>query len=596
MTPEDAVRFFSIHRAFRGIGFGAARIRALVQRFGNDVFTVLDSGDVAAVGEVVGKECAARIMVAHAEAKAELEVVAWLSRHGIDPGLAIKTCGLLGSEARRLITEDPYILVTLVGWRKTDELGQKLGVPSDDLRRSLGATKAVFLQGLAAGHTLFPREQITAQVTALVGAGSPGLSAAIDYGVAVVEGEAVRPAASAYMEEALSIRLRKLAKTEYQLSDLTLGTLPLNLTAEQRDGVVTVLSRGASLLCGGAGTGKTTTLLGLITAAEAEGWKCVLVAPTGKAAARMREATLRPAKTIAALLHALEKDPLPKKVKLVVDEASMVALPEAFKLIEALPECGSVVCVGDAGQLPPVGFGVVFHVLAAADSFPQAVLSRILRAAEESGIPRISQAIRTGSQPDWEGYAGAKNGVSLLTTSDAIASVIEVYHDLGGAQVLAPTRAAVGEINAELQRRHQGDLVPEFESFGLRVGDPICCTKNDYHLGVWNGSLGHVVGAERREFGLGLRVFVDGEEKILPPRYLPNVELAYAITGHRSQGSSFPRVIVLVDRSSVVDRAWIYTCVTRAEAQVVLIGHAGDLAGAITRGNSVNRRRVGFRI
>jgi len=254
--------------------------------------------------------------------------------------------------------------------------------------------------------------------------------------------------------------------------------------------------------------------------------------------------------------------------------------------------------VGDPGQLPPIGFGLTFHILADDPIVPKTELTTVMRQTAESGIPRVCAAIRSGRSPELLAGLGQREGVAFLdaTTEEVLDRVMDVLAELGGigsAQIICSVKrgpAGTFEINRHLQA-----LVGVGKPLlGGRFfpGEPIIATRNDYDIGVMNGDLGIAIGeTQSRE----LEADFNGRKISLPISYLPNIELAYAITCHKSQGSQFERVIIPITPSRLMDRTLLLTAVSRGQKQVYMVGDRAVFDSAITSPPVSSQRQVGLR-
>jgi len=339
------------------------------------------------------------------------------------------------------------------------------------------------------------------------------------------------------------------------------------------------------LLAGYAGSGKTTVLAGICDAAEKMGRHCYLMALSGRAAQRMSEATGRAATTIARFLSrrvGKVQPGLGAHEIVVIDEASMLDLPTLWRILRRIGRA-SLVLVGDPAQLPPIGFGLTFHSLLQCSALPSVTLDRVLRQRVGTGIPMIAEAARHGTLPNLPPFDAAQPGVFFVDAKpgDAIAALLQTGRQMGATgatpddmQIISPVRRGPAGIDAINQHLHGlrcaagGHTHEEVLNLGLCPDDPIIWTKNDPVRNLTNGSMGRVLSV----FQSGLVARLDEQEITLQERDLKNVALAYAITVHKAQGSQWPKVLVPVFRSPLLDRTLLYTAITRASEQVVLVG------------------------
>jgi exodeoxyribonuclease V alpha subunit len=329
------------------------------------------------------------------------------------------------------------------------------------------------------------------------------------------------------------------------------------------------------------------------------------MALSGRAAQRLRTATGREASTIAAFLRAAALrlvDPASEPL-IIIDESSMLDLPLTYSLVRALPARARLLLVGDPYQLPPIGFGLIFHVLAASPSVPRVELVEVHRQAQSSGIPQIAHAVRHGVVPSLPDFVGCACGVNFIDAADDaimdnLVRVLTEWRGCDDVQTLGAIKRGANGIRAINATMHAyaSATKKKLEGWDLAEGEPIVYLVNDYEKGLWNGSLGridHVVStAGKRAMACSL----DGVEHELLEEDFQHVDLAYAITVHKAQGSQFKRVIVPVTQSRLLDRTLIYTALTRGIEQVVFIGDRNAFEGAIIATPHSQKRQVGFSI
>jgi exodeoxyribonuclease V alpha subunit len=362
------------------------------------------------------------------------------------------------------------------------------------------------------------------------------------------------------------------------------------------------LTMPVSILTGGPGTGKTHTLKAILTLAQAKHVRCLLAAPTGRAAKRMEEATGLPATTLHRLLElrpgANRSQKLLKADLVVVDEVSMLDVLLANQLVRALVPGTHVLLVGDPDQLPSVGAGDVLADLLRSAQFPATTLTHIFRQGAGSGIALNARRVNAGELPRF----GHELQDCFFLPADQPAAAAELVVDLvarrlpqaygfapGEVQVLVPMHrgeAGVGALNALLQERLNParDGVPEVRAGGraYRPGDRVLQLRNDYELAVFNGDLGTVKAVEPIEQEL-LLALDDGREIRYPFANLYALTHAYAASVHKAQGSEFPAVVIplLMTHAPMLGRTLLYTALTRARRLAVIIGQKRALAMAV---------------
>ncbi|MET0462597.1 MAG: AAA family ATPase [Chitinophagaceae bacterium] len=565
----------------------------------------------------------------------ESAVVAFLDEHGVDAKLVNQILRCWPEDPLSKIRENPYRLLALTDWSTVDRVAGSLGVGSDDESRLIAAAEAVVYGRLdTAKDTLIEDEELKEGVRTLLGCtdeDTPIKAVHLAIRNSALAGDAdhgYQSLGCALMEQYLMRRFQGMARPkntaqaalfrsnpDTPVIDSFIGTFEhkerITLNADQRAAVHTALTEPLSLLTGGAGVGKTTTLKAIHYVAEEMGRPIIQLALAGRAAQRMRETTNREAFTIAGFLNKIRagKIEISPKHLLVVDESSMLDLMLVYRVVKALPSRTSLLFVGDPYQLPPIGPGLIFHRMSESQALPIRELSQVYRQAEITGIPKVAYKIRNGNVPKLPKYIGLGPGVSFLDCrEDAIVNhLVDVVGDLGGfeeVQILGVTKsgqAGVFNINRTFHRKlaHGRRRLAPWE---LAESDPVIYTVNDYNRELYNGSLGriekiflHPQGAEG-EGGDTVRLICDfdGRKVNLSDADLGNIELAYAITVHKAQGSQFKRVIIPIVRSRLLDRTLIYTALTRGIEHVVFIGDKKAFDEVVIKRPSVTLRKVGF--
>lgn len=612
-APSALAAMIAQDGAFRGIG--PAKARALDQRFGADLRAAIERCDPA-VAEVVGDEAAATAFAVFEAKAAEANVLDWLTSTGAlrEVGVpnALKIARCWGHDGLAAIQDNPYLLTAFLPWSVVDRLARALGVPIEDQRRAVAAVEAVLYRRLDADDTAARPGDVIQEVDKLLYPAGPrgrlALDVAVTQGAAVVFHDWVQPAGAAAMEAFLAERLTALSQEapvidllNPPISDADLAdaisryeaTLPYAMTERQRAATGLAFRSRLSILAGYAGSGKTTSLRGICEVADRFGREPVLMALSGRAAQRIGESTGRRAMTIARFLMDIrtERRVLSKASIVVIDEASMLDLPTLWRIVKALGDA-TLVLVGDPAQLPPIGFGLTFHALFDHPTTPKTILDRVMRQSAESGIPTVADAVRHGHVPELNLFKGREEGVSFTPCEEAKA--FERISEIGcrlraegikrdDMQIVAPVKAGVSgiaSINAGFHRMRR-DVHPEHRLFPGRAditeGDPIIWTRNDHERGLMNGSMGRI----DRIDGDIVRATIDGVKLQLTATDGQFLELAYAISVHKAQGSQWPVVIIPVFSNRLLDRTLLYTAMTRASVQVVLLGEPNALADAI---------------
>lgn len=618
-APHGAlVRHLAEDSAFAGIGY--AKAAKLAAEFGDDLPKRLAEGDPGPFEQILGRDVAARLVVAWREDQARNDIVVWLDENGLEPRLAVKIVQLWGADGATRIREHPYALMALANWPIVDAAAQHLGVPSDSPQRLVAAVESTLYDALHRQDTWISDADLRRDVSTLLGSGSEIAARAV--GMAAAVGAAVplragwQPAGAATMERFVAARLQSMTGDlemgdliAREVSDVDLdrwlddsrAAIGVDLDQEQRQAVRLAIQRRFGLIMGGAGVGKTTVLRAICAAAAAFGRVVHQMALAGRAAARMREATGRPASTIAAFLKGCEAGQIalgPESL-VIVDESSMLDLPTFYRLLRHLPDGCRLLLVGDEAQLGPIGFGLTFHAFVEVAGIPRVRLTRVYRQADTSDIPAVAGQVRQGRLPTLAHDLAGSAGVVLVPTIGApLAShVIDVLAAIGGfaedVRILSPVKAgpvgtlalnaAFHSIMAAGRRRMQ--------SHAFAVGEPVIFGRNDYQRDLRNGSLGVVVDVE----GEVLTADFDGVVHRFQGASLLDLALAYAVTVHKAQGSQFKTIVMPIVRSRLMDRSLVYTALTRATDRVILIGDRSILAKAVAGEAAAARRLTGFR-
>jgi exodeoxyribonuclease V alpha subunit len=336
----------------------------------------------------------------------------------------------------------------------------------------------------------------------------------------------------------------------------------------------------------------------------------------------MRDATGRDAVTIAGFLHTVDDKRIEATSHLIIDEASMLDVPGFYAILRRLRGRANIVLVGDDFQLPPIGSGKILHLLSGRTGVPVTVLDRVWRQEEGNSIRPVATAVRSGHMPRLPNFSGMGDGVSIFNASHSIPeAVCELFEHLGGAEdasdvrVIAPRRttglASAHSINLEIHRAffsYGEPVIGATGDTGFNLGDRFVCDKNHWDIDLMNGSLGRILrhpsvdeveAAERvRDEGRApigppiAIVEIDGAERLISENHLLDCSWGYALTCHRAQGSDFSRVIVVLDDR--VDQSWLYTAITRARRQVVVIGTEAQVERILGKPPRVNERCVGL--
>lgn len=617
-------------------GIGPSYAGRIVAHFGLATLAVLEQEperlrEVAGLG---GKRVEA-IGRAWREHRDLHEVMVFLQGHDIPAAQAVKIYRAYGREALAVVRSNPYRLaeeIWGIGFRSADRIAISLGMSPLDPRRARAGLLFVLNEGAGEGHCYLDHDQLIQQCAALLAIPPDLIEAELPRLVAdaklVVADEKVYLAQLYQAEIGAATVLLRLHGGAPPWGELSVtrelpglqAQLGLSLADEQRQALQTVLGGRLAILTGGPGTGKSTILKALILLLEQQGVTISLAAPTGRAAKRLAEATGREAKTIHRLL---EYDPVGHGFKrnaencldgdlVVIDEASMLDIYLTYALVRALPPGGGLLLVGDADQLPSVGPGNVLRELIGAAIFPVARLTRIFRQGEGSLISLNAGRVNRGEAfellPD---YRGEKDFYYIPREMDREIEA-EVLSLCGGRlgkkygfdarrdlQVLTPMRKGLiglENLNLRLQELFCSSDAGARERGvgGFRLGDKVMQLRNNYDKDVFNGDIGFVTRVDEEAESLG--VDYEGRQVVYEVADRHELQLAYAVTVHKSQGSEFPCVIIPLHTThyALLQRNLLYTALTRGRKLVVVVGCRRAVALAIAN-NRVQDRHSGLR-
>ena len=622
-------------------GVGEKLAARIVETFGAATLRVLDEEPerLAAVPGL-GKKRAERLVAAWNARRAERDVLVFLQAHGASPALAARIARRYGPQAIQIVKTDPYRLaldVSGIGFKTADRMAQGLGIARDSPERMQAAILQALLDATEAGHVCSPSAAVLSRAIALLDLRQDAPEATQDLlleALQTLSGRdlvVVEPAASRGEDLLYLPRMhaaeRRLALRVRELSFARVAPLPgaaaavaafeaeagVVLADEQRSAVFGASRAPVLIVTGGPGVGKTTVLKAILATFRASGLVVRLAAPTGRAAKRMTAATSVEATTIHRLLEfdpqrggSFRRDarsPLEADA-VIVDEASMVDLPLADCLFQAIAPGARLVFVGDVDQLPSIGPGAVLRDLIVSRVAPCVMLRTVFRQAAESQIVVNAHRIHDGLPPV-SAKAGDPRGDFFIIDRRSAEGATELITELvcsriprkfgmdpvRDVQVLTPMhRGAAGShaINVALQAA----LNPRGEPLtrGLRVfrcGDKVMQLKNDYDRSVWNGDIGVVASVDPPRGTLTVRFDDDDEGRIVTyePGALDNLTLAYACSVHKAQGSEFPAVVLplLTSHFVMLSLNLLYTAVTRGKRLVVLVADPRALTLALAQ-------------
>jgi exodeoxyribonuclease V alpha subunit len=624
-------------------GIGPKMAERIADHFGQETLQVIEESPGRLV-EVpgLGPKRTAMITAAWKEQRAIKEVMVFLQGVGVSTSLGVRIYKTYRDEAIEVVRREPYRLagdVWGVGFKTADQIAQRLGIPHDSPERVKAGLQFALSQASDDGHCYLPEADLLARATKLLGVDGELASRCLEELVAE-EGVVAEPLPAAAgsqddlqgtgravwlvpfhrAEAALAGGLLRLLHApvdrlaEFQAVDWPVAldwlgrAMGVTLAPEQAAAVRLALTEQVAVLTGGPGCGKSYSVRAIVSLARAKRAKVLLTAPTGRAAKRLSELAGLEAATLHRLLQlrpggdtAFDRDhPLDADL-VVVDEASMLDVLLANKLVKAVPPGAHLLLVGDVDQLPSVGAGEVLRDLLAADTLPRVRLTHVFRQAQRSGVVTNAHRINAGQPPLTHGLADF-----FLFAEDDSEQVADLVVDVVAnrlprrfgldprreVQVLCPMHrgpAGAGVLNERLQAA----LTPEREGlaerrFGgrvYRVGDKVMQLRNNYDkgtAGVFNGSVGVVTALSLEDSEL--RVLLDEDEEVAYGfDELDELTHAYAISIHRSQGSEYPCVVIPLSTGAwlMLQRNLLYTAVTRAKQIVVLVGGRRALAKAV---------------
>ena len=636
-APEDeaAIERYLGSGAIHGVG--AALAARIVRHFKDDTFRIIEE-EPERLAEIKGiSERKAMEIADQVNQKRDLrQAMIFLQQYGITMNLAVKVYQTYGQEIYGILKENPYRLaddIAGVGFRTADDIAARVGIRMDSDFRIRSGVLYVLQQAAGEGHTFLPVEELTKRVTQLLEVlpeqiEKQYMDLAIERKIIMKQSEGEQTqiyAASFYYMEANTATMLQQLNVNYDVPEIEIEQrireiekqTGMELDEHQVTAVKEAVRNGLLVITGGPGTGKTTTINTIIKYFELEGMDIFLAAPTGRAAKRMSETTGFEARTVHRMLELNggvegsagfernEQNPLETDV-IIVDEMSMVDITLMHSLLKAIPVGTRLILVGDVNQLPSVGPGSVLRDIIRSHACNVVMLTKIFRQASTSDIIVNAHKINQGEEVSLDNQsmdffflkrydADVIINVVLQLIKQKLPKFVDASpYDI---QVLTPMRKGllgVERLNSILQQylnppmknkleKEQGNII-------FREGDKVMQTKNNYQLsweirtklglcveqgtGVFNGDMGVI--REINDFAETMTVeFEEGRKVEYPYKLLEELELAYAITIHKSQGSEYPAVVIplLSGPSMLMNRNLLYTAVTRARKCVTLVGN-----------------------
>ena len=642
--PEDAEELISYLGSGICKGLGPATARRLVERFGAETAEVISSQpEKLSLIKGITARRAMEISESFRRHMGLRRLMAFLAQYGLPPVLAIRLRQIYGDGALDASRRDPYLLSADAGglpFSAADEIAMSMGFSARSPERLRSAPLFELSHNEGNGHVFLPRGKLLAATAQLLG-DEDGVEEALDTLIdeGKVSSETVANVEACYLlrlHEAEDYACRKLLNLLSATADVssragrTVDEIEqsqgITYAPLQRKAVELAAEHGVLILTGGPGTGKTTTVRGIVSLFERMGLAIVLAAPTGRAAQRLGELTGREAQTIHRLLgmswneatHEVtftkgEKEPLEADA-VIVDEMSMVDLPLFAALLRALRPGTRLVMVGDADQLPSVGAGNVFSDLIRSGKVETVFLREVFRQAERSAIIRNAHAVNAGEPPRLQNDQGDFYFLCRRDAQRAVSTVVELCQSrlpekmgipVSDIQVLTPTRkgpAGTENLNRLLQEALNPPKPGQPEiRWGERIfrpGDRVMQTRNDYDIlwekedgtvgsGVFNGDVGRIQAIDPA--GEWLAILYEDRKALYSLEMLSEIDLAYAQTVHKAQGSEYPCVVLCAMPSApgLMVRGVLYTALTRARELLILVGD-----DAAVREMAANDRRA----
>ncbi len=609
---EQLIRFLAKENEFKGIG--ESKARALWELLGKDFHVTLsqDTPDSRkCLGSVLSEDSVDALFKGYAKYK-NLRFCNWMSEHKIPASVQQRLLKHHGEQTIEAIKQNVYALISFgMSFHDVDSLAQnrlfQWNIALNDDRRLSAALEIAIRKEIVKGHTYSTHTTLQPYLTKLLKDKelvAKVFKAGFDKAQYILNPDTgtYHPTAQLLMESVVAKRLNALA-LQTNLYDTqanaaycaAIGELPYELTQKQAEAVTTCLDNAVSCITGGAGTGKTTVLRTALRAYAKLGFEIHAVALSGRAAMRLHESIGFVTSTIAKFLR---DEPIESSGKhlLVIDEASMVDLPTMYRLVTHIHPTVRIIFTGDPDQLPPIGCGKVLADIVLSNAIANTMLDIVKRQEGSTGIPEYSKLINQGVVPR-EKTTGAIyfHETAKKDIAQVCCSLYEQSPE--SSRVMAPTKALVTEINKLIQtivnpngamlqfKMHEEQLF-----MNLRLNDTILFTKNHYDKGIQNGSLGTLTSVKSSDNSYGEVTLDTGDKIEITQSILDCMTLGYAITLHKAQGSQFPRIIIALQKGKIVDRAWLYTAITRAESEIHIVGSTADLKVITERPSNAHHR------
>ena len=632
-TSVAGIERFLASGAIKGVGpVTAARI---VEVFGTDTLEILGSCPerLAQVRGISAKKAAA-IGESYSQLSSLRELMLFLEAHGVSSGYAARLQAAYGDTAITRIKENPYSLatdITGIGFKTADRIAMAMGMEHDCEERLRAGIAYALTQAAGVGHTCVPEELLVRETARALAVDSTMVQDTFSKlmeqdmlrteemgGMRLVYPEYLYTAEVQTAQRLLLLRDQAKPVTRVNADDVIAKwecDAGITLAEAQRQAIYASLEHGVFVLTGGPGTGKTTVVKGILNVLEQAGCRILLAAPTGRAARRLADSAGHPAVTVHRLLEYQptgdglhfgkdDSDPLDAEA-IIIDEASMLDINLTYHLLKAVPGGCRLIFVGDVDQLPSVGAGSVLKDMIRSGKMPVVRLENVFRQAEVSPIVRNAHKINRGQMPDFLAGAGSEFALQeFINEQEAAEFVARTYAELtsGGdwrsVQVLTPMHknpCGVQNLNKLLQQyiNPPSAIKPEVNIPGnvLRVGDKVMQIRNNYEKDVFNGDIGRVSRIDGKNVTVSFPERPEGNYVTYAQGEVEELQLAYAMSVHKSQGSEYPCVILLMVQSHYImlQRNLLYTAVTRAKERVLIVGSKNAVRTAVE--NDKTKRR-----
>lgn len=614
-SGETLINFIAREKDFKGIG--ESKARELWQTLGKDFHEILRNDSAESrhrLKGILSDDSVNSLYDGYAK-YSNLKACNWMSEIRIPSQIQQRIIKHHNEKTIDALSRNPYSLLGFgMSFSDVDAIGLNLfNVTVDDSRRLSAAVEFAIKKEISKGHTYTSQADLRPTVRKLLSSNelmSLAFQKSCEKAQFLLNKKTgnYHPTAQILMESVVAKRLLKLvAQRDLQNDDSEVAyysaiqDLPYQLTSMQTQAVLTSLNNAVSCITGGAGTGKTTVLRTALRAFFQMGYKIHAVALSGRAAMRLHESIGFNTLTIAGFLRneaITPNDDEPFHL-LVIDESSMIDLPTMYRIVTHIDPSVRIIFSGDPDQLPPIGCGKVLADIVESGIIKNTRLDIVKRQDASTGIPEYSMLINAGIVPD----NLTTNAITFHEADkDKIAIKCTELYALSpkSSRIIGATKIMVAAINKLAQDvvNPDGKLL-QFEMNGelfflkFRQNDSILFTQNNYEKGIQNGSLGLLSSVEKVQQIYGSVELDTGHKIEITPTVLDCMELGYCITLHKAQGSQFPRIIIALQQGRIVDRAWLYTAITRAEAEIHIVG-SSDVFRAVIRNASHSHNRNSY--